>query len=99
MIGLGAVVFSLPHFTSGKYEFSQEVDTICSNSLNQTNFCSNKDFDQNLSNYKWIFFLGQFLHGVGGMSLLLTILSFNLTFDILFFDSDPSLYIRFAFIL
>jgi len=64
-IGFGALVFSSPYFTAGRYEFSNEVENICTNNSSDHQFCSEK-FDGKLSNYKWVFFLGQFLHGVGG---------------------------------
>ncbi|CAG2170465.1 unnamed protein product [Oppiella nova] len=74
VMGVGALVFSLPYFTSGRYEFSEEVESICLKTLNTFNetsntFCSKQNSHKNLSNYKWIFFFGQFLHGVGATPL------------------------------
>jgi organic anion transporter 4A len=65
-LGFGALVFSLPYFTAGRYEFSNEVENICRNNLNDTSLICSEEFDGKFSDYKWVFFLGQFLHGVGG---------------------------------
>jgi organic anion transporter 4A len=67
-LGFGALVFSLPYFTAGQYEFSNEVENICTNNLNDTSLICLEEFGGKLSNYKWVFFLGQFLHGVGGIN-------------------------------
>lgn len=66
IMGVGSIVFALPHFTTGQYEvhFSEEVG-ICSS--NQSLRCS--ESVSSLANYRFVFMLGQFLHGIGATPL------------------------------
>ncbi|XP_063820143.1 solute carrier organic anion transporter family member 4C1-like [Pseudophryne corroboree] len=95
MIGLGAIVFSLPHFTSGRYEFGNKYNDFCTASGNSssTEICTGKNYSH-LSNYLYVFILGQLLMGVGGTPLY--------TLGIAFFDDNlpthkSSLYIGIAY--
>ncbi|XP_068768254.1 solute carrier organic anion transporter family member 4A1 [Struthio camelus] len=66
VMGLGSLLFALPHFTTGRYEvrFSEDVGVCASNrSLPCTEAVSS------LANYRFVFMLGQFLHGVGATPL------------------------------
>ncbi|XP_036603815.1 solute carrier organic anion transporter family member 4C1-like [Trichosurus vulpecula] len=67
MIGLGSLVFSLPHFTSGKYQLASEFKDTCPETrINST--CQHY-ITSSLSNYLYVFILGQMLLGVGGTPL------------------------------
>ncbi|XP_063820142.1 solute carrier organic anion transporter family member 4C1 [Pseudophryne corroboree] len=95
MIGLGAIVFSLPHFTSGRYEFGNKYNDFCAASGNSSNteLCTGKKKSY-LSNYLYVFILGQLLMGVGGTPLY--------TLGTAFFDDSlpthkSSLYIGIAY--
>nr|XP_022311407.1 solute carrier organic anion transporter family member 4A1-like isoform X2 [Crassostrea virginica] len=65
VMGLGSIVFALPQFTSGLYSFTGTDVTYCVAGSNAT-ACTHKD---SLSSYKYIFFLGQLLHGAGASPL------------------------------
>lgn len=65
VMGLGSIVFALPQFTSGLYTFTGDDVTYCDIGANAT-ACTLKD---SLSNYKYVFFLGQLLHGAGAAPL------------------------------
>ncbi|XP_027705915.1 solute carrier organic anion transporter family member 4A1 isoform X2 [Vombatus ursinus] len=66
VMGLGSLVFALPQFTTGNYEvnFSEEFG-ICGS--NQNISCTGST--SSLSNYRFVFMLGQFLHGIGATPL------------------------------
>ncbi|XP_066558357.1 solute carrier organic anion transporter family member 4A1 isoform X1 [Amia ocellicauda] len=65
VMALGSLVFALPHFTTDSYRVSVPEHTgLCSD--NQTP-C--KDASTSLSNYRYMFMLGQFLHGMGATPL------------------------------
>ncbi|XP_044517096.1 solute carrier organic anion transporter family member 4A1 [Gracilinanus agilis] len=66
VMGLGSIVFALPQFTTGHYEvnFSEEFGTCGSN---QNVSCTERS--SSLSNYRFVFMLGQFLHGIGATPL------------------------------
>ncbi|KAL6088862.1 hypothetical protein STEG23_022685 [Scotinomys teguina] len=66
MIGLGALVFSLPHFFSGKYELGSILEDTCLAARNGTRCSSSTSL---LSNYLYVFVLGQLLLGTGGTPL------------------------------
>uniref|UniRef100_T1JNZ4 Solute carrier organic anion transporter family member n=1 Tax=Strigamia maritima TaxID=126957 RepID=T1JNZ4_STRMM len=75
IICIGSFVFSLPHFTTGTYNIDFEgEDNLChpsdvfANGTLVADECSSHD-KQSLNYYKHIFFLGQFLHGVGAAPL------------------------------
>lgn len=63
VLALGALVFSLPHFVSGPYSFSMQSEDLCT--LNATEDCSANSGVGKLNNYKYVFLLGQLLHGAG----------------------------------
>ncbi|XP_059920297.1 solute carrier organic anion transporter family member 4A1 isoform X1 [Gadus macrocephalus] len=67
MMALGSLVFALPHFTTPPYQVSLPEHTgMCS--ANRTGPCHNKE-STGLSNYRFVFMLGQFLHGMGATPL------------------------------
>ncbi|XP_030181649.1 solute carrier organic anion transporter family member 4C1 isoform X11 [Lynx canadensis] len=66
MIGLGALVFSLPKFFSGKYQLGSLYEDTCSATRNGTSCTSSSS---SLSNYLYVFILGQLLLGIGGTPL------------------------------
>ncbi|KAM4710104.1 solute carrier organic anion transporter family member 4C1 [Discoglossus pictus] len=95
MIGLGSIVFSLPHFTSGIYAYGNKLSDFCE--ISATNItgqnCSNKG-GSTLSNYLYVFILAQLIMGVGGTPLY--------TLGTAFFDDSlpthkSSLYIGIAY--
>ncbi|KFM61342.1 Solute carrier organic anion transporter family member 4A1, partial [Stegodyphus mimosarum] len=63
ILALGSFVFSLPHYMSGPYSFSQEREDLCA-ATNNSMDCSG-DGGTHLSQFKYVFFLGQLLHGAG----------------------------------
>ncbi|XP_051046816.1 solute carrier organic anion transporter family member 4C1 [Phodopus roborovskii] len=66
MIGLGALVFALPHFFSGRYELGSLFEDTCLTTRNSTSCVSSSSL---LSNYLYVFVLGQLLLGTGGTPL------------------------------
>ncbi|XP_043971837.1 solute carrier organic anion transporter family member 4A1 [Gambusia affinis] len=67
IMALGSLVFTLPHFTAPPYLVSlQEQIGMCS--ANSTSPCQNKE-GGGLSSYRFVFMLGQFLHGIGATPL------------------------------
>ncbi|XP_013417999.1 solute carrier organic anion transporter family member 4A1 [Lingula anatina] len=68
VMGIGSIVFALPHFTTGPYIVAEGgVVKYCSLSQNSTSLC---DVSQNkLSDYKYVFILAQLLHGAGATPL------------------------------
>lgn len=65
IMGIGSIVFALPQFTTSQYEYSSEEIGLCSS--NQSVRCATSV--SNLSNYRFVFMLGQFLHGIGATPL------------------------------
>ncbi|XP_077145857.1 solute carrier organic anion transporter family member 4C1 [Ranitomeya variabilis] len=95
MIGIGAIVFTIPHFTAGRYQFGNRYNDFCEKSGNNTSQedCNGKT-GSTLSNYLYVFVLGQLLMGVGGTPLY--------TLGTAFFDDSlpthkSSLYIGIAY--
>ncbi|XP_006872378.1 PREDICTED: solute carrier organic anion transporter family member 4C1-like [Chrysochloris asiatica] len=66
MIGLGALVFSLPQFFSGEYQLGSIFEDTCLATRNNTSCNPSTSL---LSNYLYVFILGQLLLGVGGTPL------------------------------
>ncbi|XP_003788998.1 solute carrier organic anion transporter family member 4C1 [Otolemur garnettii] len=66
MIGLGALVFSLPQFFSGEYQLGSIIEDSCLRTRNSTGCTSSAS---SLSNYLYVFILGQLLLGTGGTPL------------------------------
>ncbi|NXC39499.1 SO4C1 protein, partial [Penelope pileata] len=70
VLGLGSLVFSLPHFSSGKYHYGAKLEDTCQISGTSTaNFTCSANTKSSLSNYLYVFILGQLLLGVGGTPL------------------------------
>lgn len=66
-MALGSLLFALPHFTTPPYQVSLPERTgICS--ANRTSSCEDKEAGR-LSSYRFVFMLGQFLHGMGATPL------------------------------
>uniref|UniRef100_A0A8D0LAB8 Solute carrier organic anion transporter family member n=1 Tax=Sphenodon punctatus TaxID=8508 RepID=A0A8D0LAB8_SPHPU len=66
IMGVGSIVFALPQFTTSDYEVHFSEDTgMCSS--NQGVRCSKSI--SSLSNFRFVFMLGQFLHGIGATPL------------------------------
>ncbi|XP_063064464.1 solute carrier organic anion transporter family member 4A1 [Engraulis encrasicolus] len=67
VMALGSLVFALPHFTTPPYQVSVlERTGLCS--LNASEPCKDSS-SAGLSAYRYVFMLGQFLHGVGATPL------------------------------
>ncbi|KAM9138093.1 solute carrier organic anion transporter family member 4C1 isoform 2-T3 [Pangshura tecta] len=70
MIGLGSLVFALPHFAGGIYQFGSKIEDTCQVSgTSSANFTCNTSKESSLSNYLYVFILAQLLLGVGGTPL------------------------------
>ncbi|XP_035238954.1 solute carrier organic anion transporter family member 4A1 isoform X2 [Anguilla anguilla] len=66
IMALGSLVFTLPHFTTPPYQVSVlEQAGLCL--ANATSPC--QESSSSLSNYRFVFMLGQFLHGMGATPL------------------------------
>ncbi|XP_040186393.1 solute carrier organic anion transporter family member 4A1 [Rana temporaria] len=66
IMGVGSLVFALPHFSTGEYEVNFAEDTgLCPS--NHTYGVSQRT--SRLSYYRYVFMLGQFLHGIGATPL------------------------------
>lgn len=70
VMGIGSIVFSLPQFTVDAYKVDDSgIRTTCDASSNDTSVCNGNNLPVSLSNYKFVFFLGQLLHGAGAAPL------------------------------
>ncbi|NXF90274.1 SO4C1 protein, partial [Eubucco bourcierii] len=70
MLGVGSLVFSLPHFISGKYQYGTKLEDTCHiPGTSSANFTCSASTKSSLSNYMYVFILGQLLLGVGGTPL------------------------------
>ncbi|KAM9587288.1 solute carrier organic anion transporter family member 4C1 isoform 3-T4 [Morphnus guianensis] len=70
MLGLGSLIFSLPHFSSGKYHYGAKLEDTCQiPGTSSANFTCSASTKSSLPNYLYIFILGQLLLGVGGTPL------------------------------
>ncbi|NXL39955.1 SO4C1 protein, partial [Glaucidium brasilianum] len=70
MLGLGSLVFSLPHFSSGKYHYGAKFEDTCQiPRTSSANFTCSASTKSSLPNYLYVFILGQLLLGVGGTPL------------------------------
>ncbi|KAK7091376.1 solute carrier organic anion transporter family member 4A1-like [Littorina saxatilis] len=67
ILGIGSFVFTLPHFSTGLYQIGEAENTVCIKGGNVSS-CGSSQASQ-LSNYKYVFYLGQLLHGVGASPL------------------------------
>uniref|UniRef100_A0A8P0T2A9 Solute carrier organic anion transporter family member n=1 Tax=Canis lupus familiaris TaxID=9615 RepID=A0A8P0T2A9_CANLF len=66
MIGLGALVFSMPKFFSGRYQLGSFFEDTCITTRDRSSCTSS---NSSLSNYLYVFILGQLLLGTGGTPL------------------------------
>ncbi|NWX95032.1 SO4A1 protein, partial [Nothoprocta ornata] len=66
VMGLGSLLFALPHFTTGRYaaRFSEDMGACAAN---RSQACAQAA--SGLAGYRFVFMLGQFLHGVGATPL------------------------------
>lgn len=71
VLGIGSLVFALPHFTAGRYEveIDKGLGTETGTCLTNQSQVECKDSASGLSSYRLIFMLGQLLHGVGATPL------------------------------
>ncbi|KAM9507561.1 solute carrier organic anion transporter family member 4C1 isoform 2-T2 [Guaruba guarouba] len=70
MLGLGSLIFSLPHFSSGKYHFGTKLEDTCQiPGTRSANFTCSASAMSSLSSYLYVFILGQLMLGVGGTPL------------------------------
>lgn len=72
VLGIGSLVFALPHFTAGRYEVEiddEGLGTETGTCLTNQSQVECKDRASGLSSYRLIFMLGQLLHGVGATPL------------------------------
>ncbi|KAL1021224.1 hypothetical protein UPYG_G00010370 [Umbra pygmaea] len=67
VMAMGSLVFALPHFTTPPYQVSLPERTgVCTG--NRTSPCYDTE-GGGLSSYRFVFMLGQFLHGIGATPL------------------------------
>ncbi|KAJ8321940.1 hypothetical protein KUTeg_000411 [Tegillarca granosa] len=67
IIGLGSFVFTIPHYVVGVYTpGTGDESALCSSNSSSTQ-CT--PLDSKLSDLKYFFYLGQFLHGIGATPL------------------------------
>uniref|UniRef100_H2Y4Q5 Solute carrier organic anion transporter family member n=1 Tax=Ciona savignyi TaxID=51511 RepID=H2Y4Q5_CIOSA len=78
VIGIGSIVFSLPHFFAPTYLYGEEIHNVCNSTIEQGK-CS----ESSLKKYMYLYFMfkcesyyprgffvvGQLLHGAGGTTL------------------------------
>ncbi|NXL24034.1 SO4C1 protein, partial [Setophaga kirtlandii] len=70
MLGLGSLVFSLPHFSSGKYQYGGKIEDTCQTAgTTFANATCSTSTNSPLRKYLYVFILGQLLLGVGGTPL------------------------------
>ena len=74
-MGTGSFVFSLPHFITDQYISLEELAKFAGNHSRDESLCPSdskaaEDVVATLSHYKWFFYLGQFLNGVGAAPLI-----------------------------
>ncbi|NWT71103.1 SO4C1 protein, partial [Prunella himalayana] len=70
MLGLGSLVFSLPHFSSGKYQYGGKIEDTCqTGGTTFANATCSASTNSSLRKYLYVFILGQLLLGVGGTPL------------------------------
>ncbi|KAH0515289.1 Solute carrier organic anion transporter family member 4A1 [Microtus ochrogaster] len=67
VLGIGSLVFALPHFTAGHYEVKMDEKVGTGACLGNGSHV--ECMDSGLSSYRLVFMLGQLLHGVGATPL------------------------------
>lgn len=69
LMGLGSLVFALPHFTSDAYTFQSVHElNVCRLNSTDARACESGSLVY-LSRYKYVFLLGQMMHGAGASPL------------------------------
>ena len=76
-VGIGSFLFSLPHFTTGLYQFEASNDNnLCDAAPHIGNSSATcpvdspqTDHTKSLSNYKYLLIIAQLLHGAGATPL------------------------------
>ncbi|KAJ7406416.1 Solute carrier organic anion transporter family member 4C1 [Pitangus sulphuratus] len=70
MLGLGSLVFCLPHFSVGKYHYGAKPEDTCqAPEAMSANVTCNASTKSSHHKYMYVFILGQLLLGVGGTPL------------------------------
>ncbi|XP_053160137.1 solute carrier organic anion transporter family member 4C1-like isoform X5 [Hemicordylus capensis] len=70
LIGLGSLVFSFPHFFSGKYIYGERFDDTCRTFHPRAhNMSCTAESSSTLSRFFYVFLLGQLIMGAGGTPL------------------------------
>ena len=70
IMGLGSLLFSLPHFSSDSFSGDHKLISLCNVSPNVTRrSCEKADEDSTDNSYKFVFMASQFLHGAGAAPL------------------------------
>ncbi|ESO83153.1 hypothetical protein LOTGIDRAFT_222876 [Lottia gigantea] len=67
VLGLGSFVFTIPHFATDTYVVDGAYEDTCNGFTNST--CVVGQSLSSLSDFKYLFFLGQLLHGAGAAPL------------------------------
>lgn len=65
VVGVGGLLFSLPHYLSGFYEASLSSSNLCSSGTATTE----SNCARSLSRFRYFFIFGQLLHGAGSAPL------------------------------
>ncbi|XP_035688796.1 solute carrier organic anion transporter family member 4C1-like [Branchiostoma floridae] len=68
LLWAGAMIFALPHFTVGLYNYGASVRTTCHHGNNDTRSTCEEE-ETGLSNYMFVFLTGQILQGIGAIPL------------------------------
>lgn len=68
IFGLGSLLFALPHFTTGLYNYGSTTEEICNINGTVLDPCETEG-DENLSKYFGVFIVAQCLHGIGATPL------------------------------
>ncbi|XP_027512667.1 solute carrier organic anion transporter family member 4C1 isoform X2 [Corapipo altera] len=70
MLGLGSLIFCLPHFSVGKYHYGAKPEDTCqAPETVSANITCNASMKSSHHKYMYVFILGQLLLGVGGTPL------------------------------
>ena len=67
VLGLGSLCFLVPHYTTPHYDLSSQSDLLCHRN-NDIQPCQSSESSP-LASYKYVFYLGQLLHGAGASPL------------------------------
>ncbi|XP_078491175.1 solute carrier organic anion transporter family member 4C1-like [Ciona intestinalis] len=62
ILGLGALMFFLPHFTTGLYSYEDGFEILCTGKEGSDDCTSSSSY---LSNYVYVFIFAQIIHGIG----------------------------------